>query len=205
MSPEHNLRCRSQSEAEEGFGNVTTVMWDSPMLEIIKRRRNFIVPPQGNLCVTAASKERERDLAQGQNIRRCRNSDHNLVFLHPTYTPVVKKTPPTKKVIRLWSDDCSEALRDCFECTDWQELCRPPGEDIDALTHCITDYINFCMENTVPIQVRCLSKNKPRVTPKAQGLSQGGPLDSVAAVGDIHHRQPPSPHAWGCGCAEQLL
>ena len=49
----------------------------------------------------------------------------------------------TKKVIRLWSHDCSEALRDCFECTDWQELCRLHGEDIDALTHCITvsDYI----------------------------------------------------------------
>ena len=29
----------------------------------------------------------------------------------------------------------------------WEELCDY-GEDIDRLTRCITDYINFYMENT---------------------------------------------------------
>ena len=43
------------------------------------------------------------------------HTDHNLVCLRLTYTPVVRKTPPTKKVIRLWFDDGSEALTDCFE------------------------------------------------------------------------------------------
>lgn len=84
---------------------------------------------------------------------------------------MVRKTPATKKVIRQWSEECSEALRDCFECTDWQELCRPHGEDIDALTHCIMDYINFCVENTVPTKrVRCFSNNKPWVTPELKAL-----------------------------------
>lgn len=41
-------------------------------------------------------------------------------------------------------------LTDCFDTTDWDVLCEPHGEDIDGLTNCITDYINFCVENTVP-------------------------------------------------------
>ena len=89
-------------------------------------------------------------------------------------------TSPTKKVIRLWSDNCSEAFRDCFKCTDWQELCRPHGDDIDALTHCITDYINFCVENTVSTKkVRCFANNKPWVTSelKAQLNEKNGPSD----------------------------
>ena len=50
------------------------------------------------------------------------------LHLHPC-----GKEDTTAKVIRLWTDECSEALRDGFEYTDWQELCRPHGEDIDAL------------------------------------------------------------------------
>ena len=66
---------------------------------------------------------------------------------------------------------CSEALRDCFECTNWREPCRPHSYDIDALTHCITDYINFCVENTVPTtKVRCLANNKPWVTPELKAM-----------------------------------
>lgn len=39
--------------------------------------------------------------------------------------------------------------------------------DIDSLTHCITDYINFCVENAVPTRtVHCFSNNKPWVTPE---------------------------------------
>ena len=84
---------------------------------------------------------------------------------------MVEKTPPIKKVIRLWSEDCSEAMKNCFECTDWQELCVLHGENTDALTHCITDYINFRVENTVPtMKVRCFSNNKPLVTPEHKGL-----------------------------------
>lgn len=45
----------------------------------------------------------------------------------------------------------------------WEELCNPHGEDIDSLTNCITYYITFCVENTVPTRtVRCFSKEKKR-------------------------------------------
>ncbi|CAM4530207.1 unnamed protein product [Leuciscus chuanchicus] len=65
----------------------------------------------------------------------------------------------------------SDVLRDCFETTDWDVLCRPHREDIDSLTHCITDYLNFCVENTVPTKkVLCFSNNKPWVTSELKAL-----------------------------------
>ena len=75
-------------------------------------------------------------------------SDHNLVHLLPTYIPLVKKQPPTRRSVKVWSEAASEALRDCFETTTWEALCTPHGDDIDNLTDCITDYMNFCVENT---------------------------------------------------------
>ncbi|TWW55971.1 hypothetical protein D4764_09G0010210 [Takifugu flavidus] len=44
-------------------------------------------------------------------------------------------------------------------------------EDIDNLTHCITDYINFCVENTIPTStVRSFSNSKPWITPDIKAL-----------------------------------
>ena len=98
-------------------------------------------------------------------------SDHNLVRLQPIYIPMVKKQPPTIRYVKEWSDEATEALQDCFETTDWDVLCSPHGEDIDAMTDCITDYIKFCTENTVPTKkVRCFSNSKPWVTPELKAL-----------------------------------
>lgn len=98
-------------------------------------------------------------------------SDHNLVHLLSAYIPLVSKQPPTTRYVREWSEEASEALRDCFETTDWEMLCNCHGEDIDTLTHCVTDYINFCVENTIPKKkVRCFSNNKPWVTSELKAL-----------------------------------
>jgi len=44
-------------------------------------------------------------------------------------------------------------------------LCEPHGEDVDRLTECITDYINFCVDCIVPAwTVTCYSNNKPWIT-----------------------------------------
>lgn len=73
--------------------------------------------------------------------------------------------------VRKWSEEVEEALRDCFEKTIWDVLVNDHGEDINSLTHCITDYINFCVENTVPSQtIRCFSNNKPWITPDIKVL-----------------------------------
>lgn len=44
-------------------------------------------------------------------------------------------------------------------------------EDINSLTDCITDYINSCVENTVPSErVLFFPNNKPWVTPDLKAL-----------------------------------
>ncbi|KAK2863621.1 hypothetical protein Q5P01_003154 [Channa striata] len=89
-------------------------------------------------------------------------SDHNLVHLHPEYTPRVRRQPAQKKTVKLWTYEANERLRDCFETTDWDTLCSCHGDDINSLTHCITDYINFCVENTMPTKrVQCFANRKP--------------------------------------------
>lgn len=68
-------------------------------------------------------------------------------------------------------DSSYEALMDCFETTDWEVLCKSHEEDIDSLTECITDYTNFCVENTVPTKkIKCYSNNKPWVTSELKVL-----------------------------------
>ena len=62
-------------------------------------------------------------------------------------------------------------LRDCFETIDWEVLSEPHGEDIDSLNPCLTDYINFCVENTVLTRmVRCFSNKKTWGTPALKAL-----------------------------------
>ena len=98
-------------------------------------------------------------------------SDHNLVYLQPVYKPLFHRQPAVTRTVKRWSEETEEALRDCFESTVWEELCDPHGEDIDNLTDCITDYINFCVENTVPTRtVRCFSNNKPWINPEIKVL-----------------------------------
>ncbi|KAI3372209.1 hypothetical protein L3Q82_007061 [Scortum barcoo] len=84
-----------------------------------------------------------------------------------------EETAPNKRRVKQWSEEARDALRDCFDTTDWEVLCGPHEQDIDSLTDCITDYINFCVETTVPTKrVRCFSNNKPWVTPDLRALLQ---------------------------------
>ncbi|KAI4873724.1 hypothetical protein NFI96_000464 [Prochilodus magdalenae] len=98
-------------------------------------------------------------------------SDHNLVNISSKYVPQVKSQPVTTRTVRRWSEETSEVLQDCFETTDWTALYEPHGEDIDRLTECITDYINFCVDSTVPTRtVKCYPNNKPWVTKDVKAL-----------------------------------
>ena len=101
-------------------------------------------------------------------------SDHNLVHLLPVYKPLVNRQPVEIHTVKAWTEESEEALRDCFDSTVWEELCVSHGEDIDSLTGCITDYINFCVDNTVPTgTVRCFSNSKPWINPDIKALLKG--------------------------------
>ncbi|XP_040886592.1 uncharacterized protein LOC121176566 isoform X1 [Toxotes jaculatrix] len=92
-------------------------------------------------------------------------SDHSLVLLSPSYTPVVQQQPVTVRTVRKWSNGAMDALRDALETTDWPALYEPHGDDLDELTDCVSEYIKFCTDNSIPTKkVRCYPNNKPWVT-----------------------------------------
>lgn len=77
----------------------------------------------------------------------------------------------TTRSFRRWTPEAEDALRDCFETTDWSVLQSPYGEDIEGLTHCLTDYINFCTDVVAPSEtVHCYPNNKPWVTPEVKAV-----------------------------------
>ena len=95
-------------------------------------------------------------------------SDHNLVHLQPMYIPKVQRLPCDTRTFRKWTPGADEALRDCFESTDWNVL---QNGDLEEATHCMTDYLNFCMDVVVPTRtVRCFPNNKPWITSNVKAL-----------------------------------
>nr|XP_054594182.1 uncharacterized protein LOC107378612 isoform X1 [Nothobranchius furzeri]XP_054594190.1 uncharacterized protein LOC107378612 isoform X1 [Nothobranchius furzeri] len=98
-------------------------------------------------------------------------SDHSLVFLCSEYKPLVQRQPVTRRAVRKWSQDAEEALQGCFETAGWMTLCQGYEEDINAMTGCVTDYINFCVENIIPTRtVRRFANNKPWITSELKNL-----------------------------------
>ena len=57
-------------------------------------------------------------------------SDDNLVLLTPHYKPNIQRQSTITRCFRKWSPEVVEALRDCFESTDWNVLQDTHDEDI---------------------------------------------------------------------------
>ena len=91
-------------------------------------------------------------------------SDHNVVHLLPTYRQLVKRERPQTRIVKKWDVNSTEALRGCFETTDW-DVFFEDETDNDKLTDSITSYIMFCEDNVVQSEeVRIYSNNKPWIT-----------------------------------------
>ncbi|KAI3356847.1 hypothetical protein L3Q82_003500 [Scortum barcoo] len=72
---------------------------------------------------------------------------------------------------RKWSPEAEQALKDCFETTDWEALQGSHNGNMEEMVDCTTDYINFCMDTVVPVRsVRCFANNKPWITSDIKGL-----------------------------------
>ena len=63
------------------------------------------------------------------------NSDHNTIFLIPTYKPAIKRCKPVTRTIRVWRDNNKEELSGCFFATDWEVLHE---DNIDKTAEVIT-------------------------------------------------------------------
>lgn len=97
------------------------------------------------------------------------SSDHNMLYCLPIYKQKIKSIKPTEIIINQWSNEVSETLKGCFECTDWSELCH--SDNIDENVDVISSYINFCIQNVVPTKsVKVYPNNKPWVTKELKSL-----------------------------------
>lgn len=95
------------------------------------------------------------------------DSDHNLIHFDTTYSPVVGTAGGQQQD---WSKDAEEALRECFNVTDWGLFEEDFGDSIEDLSRCITDCIKSC-EDIVPTEkVSCFSNNKPWINKDIKGL-----------------------------------
>ncbi|TWW54745.1 hypothetical protein D4764_0240700 [Takifugu flavidus] len=102
----------------------------------------------------------------------CHTRDNKTLDLFYANTKEAYHSLPLPPLgLKKWSEEAEEALKDCFNTTLWDVFSDAHGEDIDNLTSCITDYINFCVENTVPTRtVRSFSNSKPWITPDIKAL-----------------------------------
>jgi hypothetical protein len=87
-----------------------------------------------------------------------------VLHLIPRYRQKVKTVKPKQVVIKEWSHDSQEALRGCFESTDWQ-MFYDSCSDHEELSGTVTDYIRFCEDCVVNQKtVKVFPNNKPWVT-----------------------------------------
>ena len=82
-------------------------------------------------------------------------SDHNTVILIPAYRQKLKTVMPVKKTVKKWSPENPEALRGCFECTDWSVF-EHACTDLDEYTDTVTAYVSFCVKSCIPTRTVCV-------------------------------------------------
>ena len=98
-------------------------------------------------------------------------SDHDMVHLFPSYTPAVKRLPVITITSKCWFPGADEALKCCFETSDWDILCESYRYDIDGLVECITHYINFCNDDILPSrETQCFPNNISWVTSNLKAI-----------------------------------
>lgn len=95
-------------------------------------------------------------------------SDHLSLLMIPAYTPLRRKTQPTKRTIKTWPDDALTMLQDCFEQTLWDTFKQ---EDLSAYTETVLSYIKTCADNVaVEKHLQQFPNQKPWMTGEVKAL-----------------------------------
>ena len=88
-------------------------------------------------------------------------SDHNMVFLLPSYRQNLKSIKPSIHTVRRWDTDSIQRIQDCFALTDFSVF-EDACVDQHELTDTVTSYIDFCQNLCVPVKtVKIYNNNKP--------------------------------------------
>ena len=95
------------------------------------------------------------------------SSDHDMVHLVPVYKQKLKREKPQVKEVREWLNDSTEALRACFECTDWKTLTDASTIDM------ATEVVKFCEDMIIPKKnIKIFPNSKPWVSKDIRVLLQ---------------------------------
>ena len=100
-------------------------------------------------------------------------SDHNTAILIPAYRQKLKTVKPVKKTVKKRSPESTEALRGCFEYTDWSVF-EHACTDLDEYTDTVTAYVSFCVESCIPTRTVCgYANDKPWFTKRGEKPTRG--------------------------------
>ena len=95
-----------------------------------------------------------------------KNSDHNMIYMEPTYVRKLKRAKPKEIEISELSDDNLDILNASFDHTNW-EMFIEDASDIDELTDVVSEYIKFNIEMIIPKKsVKVYPNNKPWINSK---------------------------------------
>lgn len=108
-------------------------------------------------------------------------ADHNCVHLLPTYKTLLRRGKVESKEVKVWTEDSTQCLQECFKCTDW-DIFKDSCDTLDELTDVCCSYAAFCRDMIIPVKtVKMYPNNRPWVSrafvcalnKKKQAFSQG--------------------------------
>lgn len=87
-------------------------------------------------------------------------SDHNVVYLIPSYKLFLKQHKPEPRLVPVWTEDSIHCLQDCYSCTDWDLFI-----DECELTETVSAYTSFCEDLIISKKlIAVYPNNKPWVS-----------------------------------------
>ena len=114
-------------------------------------------------------------------------SDHNTTQLIPAYQPRIKTEPVVRKSVKVWTTESEDALRGCYECTDWNVL-NDSCADVNEAADGVCDYIRFCEDMIIPTKTtKVFPNNNPWITKSIKALLNEKKI--AFRTGDREHRK----------------
>ncbi|KAL0168115.1 hypothetical protein M9458_036337 [Cirrhinus mrigala] len=96
-------------------------------------------------------------------------------MLIPAYRPLLKLAKPVQKQIKVWPDDATSTLQDCFQCADWNMFREAATynnhTDLHEYAETVPAYIKKCIDDvTVTKTITTCANQKPWMTAEVRGL-----------------------------------
>ncbi|KAI4896218.1 hypothetical protein NFI96_025832, partial [Prochilodus magdalenae] len=89
--------------------------------------------------------------------------------LTPAYRPLICRTKPAVRTVRVWTEEATSMMQDCFDSTDWHLFAQ--GADLDEYASSVMGYIHFCTENVLPKKtIKVFPNQKPWVNKSVRAL-----------------------------------